>query len=165
MPMKTHNLEIEHFLSWPTSPFKTFYSAPHPPFTLVEDWEKLQGVFIDPGLLSLTNWPFVLLSFLSHAKSWRYIIYYKTSIWRQIEFVALKILKQRWFWDELRLPWWLSGKESTCQWRRCRFDPWVGMIPWRGKWKPTTVFLPGKSHGQRSLGGHSPWGCKEFDTS
>ena len=35
--------------------------------------------------------------------------------------------------------------------KRCRFDPWVGKIPWRRKWQPTPVFLPGKSHGQRSL--------------
>ena len=56
-----------------------------------------------------------------------------------------------------------SGKESACQHRRCRilgFDPWVGKIPWRRKWQYTPVFLPGKSHGQRSLVGHSPWGCK-----
>ena len=46
---------------------------------------------------------------------------------------------------------WFSGKESTCQCRRCGFDPWVGKIPWRRKWQPTPVFLPGKSHGQRSL--------------
>ena len=32
------------------------------------------------------------------------------------------------------------------------FDPWVGKIPWRRKWQPTPVLLPGKSHGQRSLG-------------
>ena len=32
--------------------------------------------------------------------------------------------------------------------------------PWRRKWEPTPVFLPGKSHGQRSLAGCSPWGCK-----
>ena len=37
------------------------------------------------------------------------------------------------------------------------FDPWVGRIPWRRKWKPTPVFLPGKFHGQRSLVGYSPW--------
>ena len=43
---------------------------------------------------------------------------------------------------------WLSGKESTCSRRRCRFDPWVGKIPWRRKWQPTPVFLPGKSHGR-----------------
>ena len=40
------------------------------------------------------------------------------------------------------------------------FDPWVGKIPWRRKWQPTLVFLPGKSYGQRSLVGYSPWGCK-----
>ena len=33
-------------------------------------------------------------------------------------------------------------------------------IPWRRKWQPTSVFLPGKSHGQRSLAGCSPWGRK-----
>ena len=47
-----------------------------------------------------------------------------------------------------------GGKESACQCRRCRrhgFDPWVVKIPWRRKWKPIPVFLPGKSHGQRSL--------------
>ena len=38
-------------------------------------------------------------------------------------------------------------------------------IPWRRKWQPTPVFLPGKSHGQRSLVGYSPWGCKESDTT
>ena len=55
---------------------------------------------------------------------------------------------------------WLSGKESACQNRRCRFDPWVGRIPWRRKWQPPPVFLPGKSHGQRSLAGCSLWGLK-----
>ena len=37
-------------------------------------------------------------------------------------------------------------------------DPWVGKIPWGRKWQLTPVLLPGKSHGQRSLVGHSPWG-------
>ena len=61
-----------------------------------------------------------------------------------------------------------GSKEPTCQCRRhkrCGFDPWVEKIPWRGKWQPTPVFLPGKSHGQRSLAGYSPWGCKESDTT
>ena len=49
------------------------------------------------------------------------------------------------------LPRWFSGKESTCQCRRCGFDPWVGKIAWRRKWELTPVFLPAKSHGQRSL--------------
>ena len=39
------------------------------------------------------------------------------------------------------------------------------MKTWRRKWQPTPVFLPGKSHGQRSLVGYSPWGCKESDTT
>ena len=45
------------------------------------------------------------------------------------------------------------------------FDPWVGKIPWRRKWQPTPVLLPGKFHGQRSLVGYSPWGRKESDTT
>ena len=40
-----------------------------------------------------------------------------------------------------------------------------GKIPWRRKWQPTPVFLPGASHGQRSLAGYSPWGHKESDTT
>ena len=56
-----------------------------------------------------------------------------------------------------------DGKESICQCRRPKFDPWVGKIPWRKEWPPTPVLLPGKSHGQRSLVGYSPWGRKELD--
>ena len=47
------------------------------------------------------------------------------------------------------LSWWLC-----LQCRRPRFNPWVGKIPWRRKWPPTPVFLPGESQGQRSLAGH-----------
>ena len=42
------------------------------------------------------------------------------------------------------------------------FDPWVRKVPWRRKWQPTPVFLPGKPHGQRSLVGYSPWGRKRI---
>ena len=41
------------------------------------------------------------------------------------------------------------------------FDPWGRKIPWSREWQPAPVFLPGKFHGQRSLAGYSPWGCKE----
>jgi len=51
------------------------------------------------------------------------------------------------------------------QCRTCVFDPGVGKIPWRRKWQPTPVFLPGKSHGWRSLESYSPWGHKELDTT
>ena len=47
--------------------------------------------------------------------------------------------------------------------QRYWFDPWVGKIPWKRKWQPTPVFLPGKSHGQSSLADYSPWGRKESD--
>ena len=64
------------------------------------------------------------------------------------------------------LPGGSSDKEPSCQCRRCkrlRFNPWVGKILWRRVWQPTPVFLPGESHGQRSLLGYSPWGHKEWD--
>ena len=66
------------------------------------------------------------------------------------------------------LPGGTSDKESACQCRRCKscgFNPWVSKVPWRREWQPTPVFLPGESHGQRSLVGYGPWGLKEFDTT
>ena len=51
-----------------------------------------------------------------------------------------------------------SGKEPSYQcsrYKRCEFNPWVGKIPWRRKWKPTALFFPGESHEQRSLEGYS----------
>ena len=48
------------------------------------------------------------------------------------------------------------------QCRILRFNPWFGKIPWRREWQPTPVFLPRKSHGQRSLVGYSPWNCKSL---
>ena len=57
-------------------------------------------------------------------------------------------------------------KKTTCQCRRlkrCKFNPGVGKIPWRKAWPPTPVFLPGESHGQRSLVGYGPWICRESD--
>ena len=65
------------------------------------------------------------------------------------------------------LPGGLSSKESACQCRRCRrcgFNPWAA-IPWRRKWQPLPVFLPGEFHGQRSLEGYNLWGRKESDTT
>ena len=62
------------------------------------------------------------------------------------------------------LLWWLSGRESTCQFKRYEFDPWVGKILWRRKWQPTSVFCLG------NLMDRGAWratvqgrGCKELD--
>ena len=77
----------------------------------------------------------------------------------------LNLNKHGIFWE---LPWWCSGKESACQCRRCKrqgFSLWVGKIPWRRKWQPMPVFLPGKSHGQWSLVDYSPRDCRESDTT
>jgi len=60
----------------------------------------------------------------------------------------------------------LNGKESTCNIGNLQ-EKWVrslfGKIPWRRKWQPMPVFLPGKFHGQRNLASYSPWGRKELD--
>ena len=60
-----------------------------------------------------------------------------------------------------------SGKELACECRRCKkrgFSSWVGKIPWRRKWQPTPVLLPGESHGQRGLVGYGLQGHKELET-
>ena len=60
-----------------------------------------------------------------------------------------------------------SDKEPARQCRRhkkCGLDPWVGKIPWRRKWQPILVFLPGESYGQRSLVGCSPGVTKSGTT-
>ena len=71
-------------------------------------------------------------------------------------------------WNMLGFPGGANGEEPACQCRRhktCGFDPWVGKIPWRRTLQSTPVFLPGESHGQRSLVGYSPYDCKEADTT
>ena len=67
-----------------------------------------------------------------------------------------------------RLFEWVSSSHQVAkglefQLQHQSFQPWVRKIPWRRKWQSTPVLLPGKSHGQRSLVGYSPWGCKESD--
>ena len=60
------------------------------------------------------------------------------------------------------IPSVLPGLFPFLQCRRLEFDPWVRKIPWRRKWQPTLVFLPGKFHGQRSLADYSPWGHESW---
>ena len=54
-------------------------------------------------------------------------------------------------------------KEFACNAGDPGSIPGLGRFPWRRKWQPTPVFLPGESHGQRSLLGYSPRGHKESD--
>ena len=77
------------------------------------------------------------------------------------EFIYLRrINKQNWnmvLIAEIRdFPGGTSGKEPTCQCRRLKrpgFHPWVGKIPWRKKWQPSPVFLPGISPCTEEPGG------------
>ena len=64
----------------------------------------------------------------------------------------------------LSYSWWLRWQRICLQFKKPGFDLWVGKIPWRRERLSTPVFLPGESHGQRSLVGYSPWGYKELDT-
>ena len=80
----------------------------------------------------------------------------------------------------LNMPLWLRGSKNidyyptslvaqTVKHLSTMWETWVQSlgqeVPWRRKWQSTPVLLPGKSHGQRSLVGYSPWGCKESDTT
>ena len=71
------------------------------------------------------------------------------------------------FWHLRGFPGGVDGKKKKIylQWRRPEFNPWLRKIPWRRKWQHTPIFLPGESHGQRSLAGYSPWSPKELDMS
>ena len=75
-----------------------------------------------------------------------------------------KPILERWVHGGSGLPWWLSRKGSAFNAGDPGWIPGSGQSPWRRKWQPTPVFLPGKSLRQRSLVGYSPWGCKESDT-
>ena len=68
-------------------------------------------------------------------------------------------------WSLLDFPGGSDGKVSAYNVRDPGFDPWVRKISWRRTWKPTPLFLPGKSHGERSLASYSSWGCKESDST
>ena len=77
------------------------------------------------------------------------------------------LLPQFYSWSRTKrgLPWWLRWLKHLPAMRETRFDPWVGKIPWRRKWQPTPVLLPGKSHEWRSVVSYSPWNHKEPDTT
>ena len=65
-------------------------------------------------------------------------------------------------------PGYNCGKEPTCPSMRhksLRLDPWVAKMPRRRAWQPSPLFMPGESHGQRILGGYSPQGHTESDTT
>ena len=92
-----------------------------------------------------------------NARKERYRVWRKTIRWTQHGVGYQKRLPE---WD---FPGGSMAKTPHSQCRGPGFDPWIGKILWRKAWQPTPVFLPEESHGQRSLAGYSPWGCKESD--
>ena len=58
-----------------------------------------------------------------------------------------------------------DSKESACRMGDLGSIPELDRSPWKKRWLPTPVFLPGEFHGQSSLASYSPWDCKELDTS
>ena len=60
---------------------------------------------------------------------------------------------------------WVKNPPAIQEMKETWVQPWVGKISRNRKWQPIPVFLPEKSHGQRSLVGPSPWGCEELDMS
>ena len=103
--------------------------------------------------MNIQGWfPFILTGLISLQSMGLSRVFSSTTIWERLFFGT-------------QLPWWLRGYSVCLQCRRPGFEPWVGKIPWRRKWQPTPVFLPGESHGWRSLVGYSPSGHKESDTT
>ena len=145
-----------------------FLCGPSWPFHLKRPWcwERLRagGEGDDRGwdgwMASLTQWTWVWVN----SRSWWWVG--RPGV---LLFMGLQRVGHDWAtelnWTEFfnRLPWCLSSKESACQYRRLRFNPWVGKIPWRRKWQPTLVLLPREFHGQRSQVGYSPQGHKGSD--
>ena len=84
------------------------------------------------------------------------VLFYSDLIWSNIVTFCVHLFLQS-SRAMVGIPRWLHGEEPACQGRRCRrsrSNPWVGKIPWSRKWQLALVFLPGKSHGQRSLAGY-----------
>ena len=122
--------------------------------TLVKGWNELMNNWESPGCVSCS--PLLVLRSSPLIKPGPQEGAYLARICDLLSLI---------FVQNYNCTWWLSGKESVCQCRRCGFDPWVQKIPWRRKWLPTPGFLPGESHGQRSLAGYKPCSCGESDTA
>ena len=107
----------------------------------------------------ITNTYFMSICILNTFHIFWYLIL-STTLWGKHSFSFIEKKTEKF---SKGLPTWHSGKESTCQYRRCRkcgLDPWARKISWSRKWQPTAVFLPGKFHGQTE-----PWGRKTSDTA
>ena len=100
-------------------------------------------------------------------RAWRATVHRVAKNQIQLKPLSISYYTLVMFWD-FQVAEWLSGKESTCYCRehqRPRFYPWVRKIPWRRKWQPIPVFLPGKIPWTEEPGGPQSMGSKESDTT
>ena len=94
-------------------------------------------MWTEPSTGSNFQRPFSPVQLISNAPTWPLVISFRK---KKIQFVIQSLVAQT--------------VKNHLQCRRLRFNSWVRKIPWRRKWLPTPVFLPGKSHGQRILVGY-----------
>ena len=87
-------------------------------------------------------------------------------LWKHILLAILETLgKLSHRIDNMPVHWWFRRNRISLQCGGPGFDPWVRKISWRREWLPTSVFLLGESHGQKSLVRYSPWSHKETQLS
>ena len=137
---------------WITLSCSTFWNRKHKSPTLIFSFKK--GPFLGDFNFNMNfrvNW-----SIFAKNDSWDFFLL-EITFNLSVNFRYIAIL--------MNFPGGSDGKNICLQCGRPGFKPWVGKIPWRRKWQPTPVFLPGKSHGRMSLAGYSPWGFKELDTT
>ena len=124
-------------------PAEPVFPSPHAVLVALESLKDGWSIWMEVIRLCLTS-----LSICSRCYSC-----HNMKLWNQTWGGKMKITDMNFF----LLPLSVGGdsnKELTCQckrFKRCGCNPWVGKIPWRRKWQPTSLFLPGEFHGQRSL--------------
>ena len=136
-------------------------------------WKKLKiQIPCDPAVPLLGRYPYktvirkdtcipiFIAALFTVAKTWKWCKYPWTDEWIKKMWYIYMMEYYSAIKSEIGLSLWLSGKESTFQCMRCPFSPWVRKVCWRSKWQPTQKFLPGKSHGQKSLVSYGSWGHK-----
>ena len=113
--------------------------------------EKLASTYICYWFLSVCNIPGSVL---------RIYLKLKKIIFNLSPYPFFKCIFQGALSTFTGLPWWLRWWGIFLQYRRPRFNPWVGKVLWRSEGQPTPVFLPGESHGQREPGGLQSMGSQ-----
>ena len=131
-------------------------------FSRQEYWSGLPFPASDVACPTSCNTSFLMLYVQHHATPSKNTSFFPGTLGASLcDAVSTAVLKLTCSKCLVSLPRWLSGKEPACQCRRWSLDPWIRKILWTRKWKPTLIVLPGKSHGQRSLAGYSPWGSQK----